>query len=120
MRTQAEYLYTAAAVAMFGGVCWGVAAQSNHSLALVAVLAILMITGAVGFKIWNDHQVYKDIWGDRARIAEKLSERPNSSGILPERIKKPKPGHGYRSSLAVLGAAALGAILFCVKFYCST
>ena len=43
-RTQAEYLYTAAAVAAFGGVCWGVAAQQNCCLGYVAVLAIGLLT----------------------------------------------------------------------------
>jgi hypothetical protein len=114
-RTQAEYLYTAAAVAAFGGVCWGVAAQQNCCLGYVAVLAIGLLAVAVWRKIWNDHKVYKDIWRDRVRIVGKLSQRPNSTDIFPDRIKG-EPGHGYRSSIAVLLAAAGGAILFCLVF----
>ena len=59
-RTQAEYLYTAASVAAFGGVCWGVAAQQNRCLGYVAVLAIGLLAVAVWRKIWEDHKVYKD------------------------------------------------------------
>ena len=116
-RTQAEYLYTAAAVAAFGGVCWGVAAQPNpkHCLAYAAILAIGLLAAAVSFKIWRDHKVYKDIWRDRVRIVGKLSQRPNSTYIFPDQIKG-KPGRGYLSSWLVLLAAAVGAILFCLVF----
>ena len=116
-RTQAEYLYTAAAVAAFGGVCWGVAAQPKpkHCLAYAAMLAIGLLAAAVSFKIWRDHKVYEDIWYERVRIVEELSERPNSADVFPDRIKG-EPGRGYLSSWLVLLAAAVGAILFCLVF----
>ena len=114
-RTQAEYLYTAAAIAGFGGVCWGVAAQQNHYLGSVAAVAIFLLAVAIGFKIRSDHKAYEVVWRDRVKIVGKLSQRPNSTDIFPDRIKG-EPGHGYRSSIAVLLAAAVGAILFCLVF----
>ena len=93
----------------------GVAAQPNRCLGYVAVLAIGLLAVAVWRKIWEDHKVYKAIWRNRVKIVGKLSQRPNSTDIFPDRIKG-EPGHGYRYSIAVLLAAAVGAILFCLVF----
>src|ERR1700752_5333979 len=74
-RTQAEYVFTAAAVAYFGGVCWGLAALNSQppERVMSAAGAIVLLTLAVTAKIRADHKVYRTTWKDRARIARALS-----------------------------------------------
>jgi hypothetical protein len=77
-RTQAEYLYTAAALALSGGV---IAAQQNGwPRVLVAIVALLIV-----WKIIADHETYRRIWKSRREIIERLEplEPPPKYFIFP-------------------------------------
>jgi hypothetical protein len=137
-RTQAEYLYTAAALTLFGGVYWGVASQHRLLTIIAALFVIALVTYTVCRKIFEDHQIYLDIWASRSNAASNLSE--NIPYIFPEKIKQasngsdhasslrvllkevfePNKSPGYVFSLHVLFLSALGSAIFCLTFICSS
>ena len=141
-RTQAEYLYTAAALTLFGGVCWGVASQHRLLTIIAALFVIALVTYTVCRKIFEDHKVYLDIWTSRSNAANSLesNESENLPDIFPEKIKQsangsdhafslrvllkevlePDKSPGYVFSLRVLFLSALGSAIFCLTFICSS
>ena len=46
-RTQAEYLYTAAALALFGGVCWGITAQQCGRSRVPVVSGVVIVAALI-------------------------------------------------------------------------
>ena len=121
-RTQAEYIYTAAAVAMFGAVCGGVAAQADHllvrkQLSVAAAGVIILVTLAVLLKIWQDHKVYRDIWHNRAENVAALVANLGASSIFPKDVQNSRTGRGYIWSMLVLVVAAVAALVFCLTPY---
>jgi len=85
-RTQAEQLYTAAALTLFGGVCWGVASQHRIRTIAAALFVITLVTYAVCRKIFEDHKVYLKISASRAKTAKSL-ESEGEPYIFPAEIK---------------------------------
>ena len=120
-RTQAEYVYTAASIAMFGAVCGGVGGQRHHHQSLVFVAAVFILVGAlaVTLKIWVNHKKYGKTWEARSLFIDRLSTRQELANLFPNRVRKQKPGRGFWYSLAVLWVPAVFAIIFCVKAYWS-
>ena len=84
-RTQAEYLYTAAALALFGGVI--AAQQSGRSRVLVA-FGVVIVAGLIVWKIIADHETYRKIWKARGAIIERL-EPPPKYVLFPKLEDRP-------------------------------
>jgi hypothetical protein len=83
-RTQAEYLYTAAALAFYGGVCWGVGAVPKSGLPVA--IGILIVAVLISGKIAADHRTYSRIWRARGILIEHF-EPTNKEGryiLFPE------------------------------------
>ena len=87
-RTQAEYLYTAAALALYGGVCWGVAALPKTGCwVAIGVAAVAVL---ISWKIAADHETYRTIWKARGIIINRLEP---SKPPRPEDSLFPEPEH---------------------------
>ena len=114
-RTQAEYLYTAAALALFGGVCWGVAALPKTGCwVAIGVAAVAVL---ISWKIAADHETYRTIWKARGIIIKRVepSKPPRPEASLfpePERRKWPwvKWGEGLTASSANRPSKLLGKV----------
>ena len=83
-RTQAEYLYTAAALAFYGGVCWGIGALPKSGW--LAAIGVFIVAGLVSWKVYADHRTYRKIWLARGIIIRRLepSDLPPHSSLFPE------------------------------------
>jgi hypothetical protein len=114
-RSQAEYLYTAAAAANFGAVCWGVAALQAALPTKVAAIGILVTAAIVTAKIWTQHRRYAEFIKERARIAELLSTLPGASGAISPVFRNAEAGRGALYSIAVLWGFGAAAFLFCTS-----
>ena len=122
-RRTAEYTYTAAAIAAFGALAWGVASlgsnPSNPPKAPVeyAVAGIAGLAAAVLWKNWDEHKKHFKFRKESVRIAALVAK---SHGIelksLPTAYQEPvKPGAGHLWSASILMAGALGAATFCLS-----
>ena len=121
-RRMAEYTYTAASVAAFGALAWGVASinpECDRQLPVkAAVVAIIIIVGSVFGKIIDEHFKHFRLRKEAIRLAKKITY---THGIdhekeAPLNFKEPtKPGTGHLWSALVLELAGLGAILFCLS-----
>ncbi len=117
-RRVAEYTYTAAAVAAFGALAWGVAAlnsQSNKETpAIAAVVATIIIVIAVFLKIMNEHFKHFKRCQESIRLAREISDAYEiTDEQMPSDFRGPvKPGTGHTYSVIVLEVGGLGAILF--------
>jgi hypothetical protein len=97
-RTQAEYLYTAAALAFYGGVCWGVGAAPKSGL-LVAV-GIAFVAGLISWKIAADHRTYSRIWRARGIIIEHFEPTNlDHRYILFPNLETASPGRGLNGAI---------------------
>jgi FtsH-binding integral membrane protein len=121
-RRLAEYTYTGAAVAAFGGLAWGVAALSSFSgtravPTLAAVLAILVLTVSVALKIMDEHDKHYGLRKEVVRLARLVEETHKlEQGDLPAGFRcDPKPGSGHFYSLFILFAAGIYAAVFCMS-----
>ena len=112
-RTQAEYLYTAGALAMFGGVSWGVLSLQHNAqwAGSIAVLGIPVVAFFIDKKISRDHLEYAKIRRARARLVRQPD--PHRL-IVPASIRRPRSGRGYRYSQRVLWAAAGVIVALCL------
>jgi hypothetical protein len=82
-RTQAEYLYTAAALAFYGGVCWGVATLPKSGW--LAVIVVVIVALLIAWKIDADHWTYRRIWIARGIIIKRLDEELSlEASFFPE------------------------------------
>jgi hypothetical protein len=61
-RTQAEYLYTAGALALFGGVCWGIPPQQSCGSRVLFAIGVVIVATLISWKIVADHEAYRTIW----------------------------------------------------------
>ncbi|HXN74026.1 MAG TPA: hypothetical protein VN861_15885 [Candidatus Acidoferrales bacterium] len=122
-RSEAEHLYTAAAVAGFGAVAWGVAALQSEKYvcrpiyerpAVVAAIGILGVTVAIWSKIVREHKVFEETKEERIRIANLLEPPGGPTRIIPEYMFKESSGRGYVLSIAVLAVAAIAGMSFCL------
>jgi hypothetical protein len=123
-RSEPEHLYTAAAVGGFGAVAWGVAALHPDKYlskpvykrpAGVAALGTLLVATAIVVKICREHIKFAEIKKEQAQIATQLSSLSGAAGIIPENMLSPVAGRGFIWSLAVVIAAAVAAICFCLS-----
>lgn len=119
-RSEAEHLYTAAAMGSFGAVCWGVAAldASRYSgrpffsrPGAVAAVGIAVVTILVVLKIYREHRRYAEIKDDLAAILRNLACRREE--LVPKQMLRPA-GAGAYYSIALVVGAALAGICFCL------
>jgi hypothetical protein len=143
-RTQAEYLYTAAALALFGGVCWGIPAQQSGLSRVLVAIGVVIVALLIVWKIIADHETYRKIWIARGIIIGTLEpvKLPPKDSLFPEpEDNRPRrwpwvewgerltaaylgpdtlvglrgePGPGYLISIFIVLGAALLAALFCI------
>ncbi len=123
-RSEAEHLYTAAAVAGFGAVAWGVAALQPERYAgrafylrpaWVAAVGILIVAAFIVAKILREHGIYAMTKKEQARIAAQLASLEGAAGIIPEYMLKEDAGPGYKGSRRIVIAAAAVAAGFCLS-----
>jgi hypothetical protein len=112
-RRDAEYLYTAAAVALFGGVAWGVAGPHGRAFYILTIVGVLAVVIAVAYKIRDDLKNYITIWNARTELFKRLSKRAGADEIFRDIINK-KPGQGYVFSIWVLAISALLPGVSCI------
>jgi hypothetical protein len=117
-RRLAEYTYTAAAVAAFGALAWGVAALSSQNdrqtPAIAAVVATILIVIAVFLKIMDEHFKHFERRKEAVKLAGKIKDAYEiTNDQMPSDFRGPaSPGSGYIYSAVVLEVGGLGAILF--------
>jgi hypothetical protein len=124
-RSEAEHLYTAAAVGSFGAVSWGIAALQSVSFkdrfwthpALVAAVGVVIVATAVIIKLISDQNTFAKIKNDEADIADLLSQLPGAQRIVPADMRRRKPGPRRWLSPSIVGAAALAATAFCLTIF---
>ena len=119
-RSDAEYLYTAAAVAGFGATSWGVAALSGPLAAdwwreprYIAAVGIALVAAAVMLKTYVNHRSYRTARREQAGLAIRL-EAEVGEQLFPERLKSGRTGLGFLFSILVVLAAAIGAGWFSI------
>lgn len=113
-RGEAQFVYSAATVAGFGGTTWGAAALNpNHPTPIWAsVVGIALLAAIVIWKIFHDHDLYKTAKLARAEVAQKLREiYPD---VIPTTLLNEKAGYGYLWSIGIVVAAAAGSMSFCL------
>lgn len=113
-RTQAEYLYTAGALAMFGGVAWGILPLHRRLSGMVAAAGILLVALFIDKKICHDHQRYDEIWIGRAKIAKELDPNNSDAAIIAPAVKNCRSGSGYGRSRRVVWIAAGVTAFLCL------
>jgi hypothetical protein len=113
-RTQAEYLYTAGALAMFGGVCWGIVPLPSDRWieGIVAAIAIALVARVINKKVVKDHEAYEDIKTHRAKLAEEVDSC--STPVISPTAKETKTGEGFKHSILIVRVAAVVAALLCL------
>jgi hypothetical protein len=121
-RREAEYLYTAAVIAAYGAVIWGMAVIASSTRAMhdiplyvhpatYAAFGCVILAKVVIDKIRSDHENYKKIFTDMTNIYQELL----SSFKLIDHLKfPPEAGLGFRGSVKIVIGGALAAILFCI------
>jgi len=127
-RRIAEYTYTAAAIAAFGALAWGVASVAGQHTAMTcngipivdravwaAVAAIVLLTLAVTAKIHKEHAHHNRVRHESSRIARKIAELCDIDDFMPTAFKHTTTGWGHLLSVLVLDAGAIGAIGFCIS-----
>lgn len=124
-RSQPEYLYTAASLAGFGAVCWGVATLDlrlyekrlwTHP-ALDAAFGIFIIAFCVAIKIVREHRRYKYFRRERSIAAQLLTRIPDVEDLVPKDLLNGNTGPGAYYSLAVVIGSAFASVLFCLVMF---
>lgn len=118
-RSQAEHLYTAAALGAFGAVSWGVAGLPGKSCAsaiagLVAAAGVFFVAETVIKKITGDHGNYALAKKARADISKRLTGLVNCADLIPEGAQDANTGPGYLDSIKIVHVSRWAAIAFCV------
>jgi hypothetical protein len=120
-KSQPEYVYTAAALAGFGAVSWGVAALQPASYAnrfwthpaAIAAAGVFFTAVALIAKSRREHAVYQRIRAGRAAAAASLKALLGENGnLVPDEFLKGPSGGGAYYSLGAVVIAALGSIAF--------
>ena len=120
-RRISEYSYTAAAIAAFGALAWGVASLGNKYClfgpVVAAVVAIFFLLAAVLCKILDEHKKHYMYRKESVRLAKLLAESHSIDLTeLPIDFRKePEPGTGHLWSALVLKVGGLGAAVFCIS-----
>jgi hypothetical protein len=119
-RRQPEYGYTAASVAGFGAVAWGVATLKaiNSPLAwpiIAAMIGTILVAGAVIYKICEENKTYSRLRKELVEIFTELNGSILPPDKIPTGFRDIRSGPGYKWSICIVGTAAIGAILFCLS-----
>lgn len=122
-RSQPEYTLTAAAVASFGALAWGVAATNPSSFvskpfvqrpAAIAAIGTGVIAIAIALKIRREFGRYAKIKQEQSQILKRLATPLNSIDLIPKDMLTPA-GPGYKGSIGVVIVAAIAGIAFCLS-----
>lgn len=119
-RSQPEYLYTAAAVAGFGAVCWGVAALPSTDYQnrfwthpdMAAIIGIVLSAAAMIYKIIVEHSNYTHFKMIRATVATQLKNIEGADKLIPADLVNAESGDGYFFSSCIIFASAFGSVIF--------
>jgi hypothetical protein len=120
-RSDPEHIYTAAALANFGAVAWGVAALKPQDYlyrpictrpASVAAVGILLVAFCVVTKLIREHKKFAEIKKQYSAVARLLKAHPNGD-VIPSNWTEPAgTGSGY--SVLIVIVTAFAAIVFCL------
>lgn len=119
-RRQAELVYTAAAIAAFGAIAWGMASILASAITHPPVLSRSRIFASffcVGvaipiiIKIIAEHNKYKTIFLQMAELVNKLNTLYPIRQFLPSAKAS---GPGFWGSILIVLLGALSAIAFCL------
>ena len=126
-QSQAEHLYTAAAVGSFWAVSWGVSALKPHDYAgkcfthpaIVAVAGIFFVLAAVIVKIVLSHCTWLKLRRARVDTAKKFAS--DDQNLIPREYIHPESrGWGFIGSTALVFVAAIGSMAFCVAMFATS
>jgi hypothetical protein len=81
----------------------------------LAAIGIFLIAGAVVAKIIREHKKFAALKAAQNAVYKKLKEHLPDSSITPDQMFSDQAGRGYIWSLAVVIAAALAGIGFCLS-----
>lgn len=118
-RRQAELAYTAAAIAAFGAIAWGMAsilASGNRPAALSGsrIFASLFCAGVaipIVIKINAEHKKYKTIFNQMAQLIGRLNMHYPIQPFLPSAQVS---GRGFMESIWIVVLGAIFAVVFCL------
>jgi hypothetical protein len=129
LRSEPEHLYTAASIAGFGAVAWGVSAlqlppmkcetfccalQKPFLTLWVAAIGTIVIAAMVIKKIYREHHQYGEFQKARAEVMDQLAELAGAEVRIPDVMRQHGVGDGHRASAIVVSVAAAAAVGFCV------
>ena len=125
-RREPEFTYTAASVAGLGAIAWGVAALATTATTLnskgmwwatlATTCGIFILVVIVSLKILYDHAAYVNVRKAQQEVVRRLMPDTDHAMLLPQGFMSENPGSGHRGSVAIVVAAAVPAIGFCVAF----
>lgn len=113
-QSQAEYVYTASAVASYGGICLGVAALPSdapvRTISVGVAIFALVLSFAIYRAISHNCAIYKKIQESRVKVVRSLATE--TADFIPEVwIATPNP-IGVKRAYAILIVATAGAVAF--------
>ena len=117
-QSQAEYIYTAAAVAGYGGICLGVASLPPTIpvtwISWTAAAFIFILSFTIYEAISHNHGIYKRTQASRASVVLLLAASVKDSAFIPAVWKNPRKPTGVWRAYGILGVSTLGAAVFCI------
>ena len=119
LQSEPEHLYTAASIAGFGAVAWGVASldMTKHPSSiplLVAAGGVLITALLVIVKLWHAHNHYSKFNDARIDVMRRLSNLNRDKNVFPPMMLEGKPGWGFAISISIVGVTGAAAVAFCL------
>lgn len=116
-QSQAEYVYTASAVAGYGGICLGVASlPTTVPVAWVSGTAAVFILGlswAIYKAISHNCGIYKAIQVSRTEVVGALKAAVKDGAFIPAVWTETPNPIGVKRAYAILLISTAGAVAFC-------
>jgi hypothetical protein len=113
-QAQAEYVYTASAVASYGGICLGVAALPSdapvRAISIGVAVFVLILTYTIYKAIAHNCAIYKRIQESRVRVVLSLTKQ--ELAFVPDVWTTTPNPVGVKRACAILGVATAGAVAF--------
>jgi len=117
-QSQAEYVYTASAVAGYGGICLGVASLPSTVpvgwVSWTAAAFILALSFTIYKAISHNCGIYKRIQESRTEVVRSLAAASKNSSFIPDVWMKPPNPTGVRRAYSILSVSTAGATAFCI------
>lgn len=113
-QSQAEYVYTASAVASYGGICLGVAALPSDAPVRVISLGVVIFVLVLSFTIYraiaHNCAIYKKIQESRVKVIHSIVN--DDMDFFPEVWTMAPNPIGVKRAYAILVVATVGAVAF--------